>query len=155
MLAMRIFPFKGLDTMPHFIIEYSANLDNQLDISNLVRVVHEAAINTSIFPLKGIRTRAERRESYRIADGHPENTFIHLVAHIGHGRSLEVKKTSGQAIFEAVRTYVAPLAERIPLALSFEIHELDPVLNFKVNNLPEWINRRENESEPHDGTDHK
>lgn len=141
--------------MPHLIIEYSANLDSQLDISNLVQIVHDAAINTGIFPLKGIRTRAERRESYRIADGHPENTFIHLVASIGGGRPLDIKKASGQAIFEAVQTYLTPLTEHIPLALSFEIRELDPVLSFKANNLPEWIERRMNASDSRNDTDQK
>lgn len=131
--------------MPHFIIEYSANLDNELDISEFVRVIHEAALATGIFPLKGIRTRAVRRDRYRIADGHPDNAFIHLLARIGHGRTLEIKKAGGQAIFNAATAHLAPLSDRMPLAISFEMQEMDPDLNFKNNNLPQWIDRREAE----------
>ena len=128
--------------MPHFIIEYSANLDSELDLPAFVEAVHEAALATGIFPLKGMRTGAARRETYRIADGHPDNGFVHLVARIGHGRTLEVKKTGGQAIFDAVTAHLKPLSDRLPLAISFEIQEIDPDLNFKTNNLPEWIERR-------------
>jgi 5-carboxymethyl-2-hydroxymuconate isomerase len=133
--------------MPHFIVEYSGNLEKQLDISGFVQVVHDAALATGVFPLKGIRTRAARRDHYRIADGHPDNAFIHLVARIGHGRTLEVRKSAGQAIFEAATAHLAPLSERMPLAVSFEIQEIDPDLNFKTNNLSQWIERRKAERE--------
>lgn len=128
--------------MPHFIIEYSANVEQRLELPAFVAAVHEAALATGIFPLKGIRTRALRCEHYRIADGHPDNAFIHLVARIGHGRSLEVRKQAGDGIFKAVTDWLQPVYDRYPLAFSFEIQEIDPVLNFKLNNLPQWIERR-------------
>ena len=128
--------------MPHFIIEYSANLERELDLPAFVDVVHEAALATGIFPLKGMRTRAARRDTYRIADGHPDNGFVHLIARIGHGRTTEVKKAGGQAIFDAVTAYLKPLSDRLPLAISFEIQEIDPDLNFKANNLSEWLESR-------------
>ena len=76
--------------MPHFIVEYSANLESAADIKGLVAAVHKAAIQTGVFPLKGTRTRAARREVYEIADGHADNAFVHVTARIGRGRSVEV-----------------------------------------------------------------
>ena len=54
--------------MPHFTIEYSANLDGRLDIAAVCEVVRKAAVETGIFPLGGIRVRAVRCEHYAIAD---------------------------------------------------------------------------------------
>ena len=39
--------------MPHFTIEYSANLDALLDMGKVVELVRKAAVETGIFPLGG------------------------------------------------------------------------------------------------------
>ena len=57
----------------------------------------------------------------------------------------EIKKAGGQAIFNAATAHLAPLSDRMPLAISFEMQEMHPDLNFKSNNLPQWIERREAE----------
>ena len=129
--------------MPHFIVEYSANLESAADIEGLVATVHKAAINTGVFPLKGTRTRAVRREIYEIADGHPDNAFVHVTARIGHGRSVEARQSAGEAIFDAVCEFLRPYFEQHPLAVSFEIQEIDPDTSFKFNNLPDWIEQRQ------------
>ena len=48
--------------MPHFTIEYSANLDGRIDMAEVVEVVRRAAAESGIFPLGGIRVRAIRCE---------------------------------------------------------------------------------------------
>ena len=53
--------------MPHFTIEYSANLDERLDMAEVVDVVRKAAVETGIFPLGGIRVRAARTMQSRTA----------------------------------------------------------------------------------------
>lgn len=128
--------------MPHFIIEYSANLDEHIDVDALVAAVHEAAIGTGIFPLKGLRTRACRRRTYRIADAHADNAFIHITARIGHGRSVAVRQSAGEAVFDVACEFLRPHFERHPLALSLEMEQIDPDTSFKFNNLPQWIAHR-------------
>lgn len=85
--------------MPHLIVEYSANLEQALDIAKLVAALHEAALETGVFPIGGIRTRAARRDVYRIADGHAGNGFIHVQARIGAGRPPEVRQQAAEHIF--------------------------------------------------------
>ena len=128
--------------MPHFIVEYSANLEPAVDVKGLIRAIHGAAIDTGIFPLKGTRTRAVRRDIYEIADGHVDNAFVHIGAKIGHGRSVEIRQQAGEVIFNAACDYLRSYFDRHPLAVSFEIQEIDPAASFKLNNLPEWIEER-------------
>ena len=128
--------------MPHLIVEYSANLETELDVPSLVRTVHEAAIATGVFPLGGIRTRAQRRDVYCVADGNPANRFLHLDVKIAAGRPLEVRKRAGDAIFAAVSAAVAPIFAQHPFAISMEIMEINPETSWKQNNLHEILQRR-------------
>lgn len=128
--------------MPHIVVEYSANLRPRVDLPALLRTLHDTAIATGVFPYGGTRTRAVARTDYLIADGHPDNAFVHVTLRIGHGRTLEVRKAAGQQVFDALCAALAPVQERTPLAISFEVQEIDPVLNFKRNNLHDYVEAR-------------
>jgi 5-carboxymethyl-2-hydroxymuconate isomerase len=128
--------------MAHLIVEYSANLDGRMDVQAVLVALHAAAAATGVFPVGGLRTRAARREHYCIADRHPDNAFVHVSARIGHGRSLEVRKSAASAIFEALRAALADVYARTPLGLSLEMQEIDPELSFKHNNLHEYVAAR-------------
>lgn len=129
--------------MAHIVIEYSAGLRDRLDLAAFLAEVHRAALATGVFPIGGIRTRAYEAEYYVIADGHPDNAFVHLSVKVGHGRDLETRKRACEAIFAAACGYLAPLFEELPLGISLEMQEIDPVLTHKKNNLHEYVKRRQ------------
>lgn len=128
--------------MPHLIVEYSANLEPALDMAGLVQALHEAALETGVFPIGGMRTRAERRDIYRIADGHADNAFIHVQARIGAGRPDEVRQRAAEHIFDRLKLETADIFAARPLGLTFEIVEIDPVGSLKHNNLHEIVAAR-------------
>ncbi|MDA0681067.1 MAG: 5-carboxymethyl-2-hydroxymuconate Delta-isomerase [Proteobacteria bacterium] len=128
--------------MPHQIIEYSANLESRIDIQSLVDGLHQVAAGIDGLPLGGLRTRAARREHYQIADRHPDNAFVHLILKLGHGRTTEARKAFGETIFVALCELLEPVSSTSPLAISFEIQEIDPKLTWKKNNLREHIAAR-------------
>ncbi|MFN8061037.1 MAG: 5-carboxymethyl-2-hydroxymuconate Delta-isomerase [Vicinamibacterales bacterium] len=128
--------------MPHLIIEYSSNLRPVLDVSRLVQRLHEAAIRTGIFPLGGVRTRAVAREHYRVADGHPDNAFVHAVLRVGSGRDLETRQRVGQQVFADLCGALATISDTQPLAISFEVEEIEPMLSYRKNNIHEYLTRR-------------
>lgn len=128
--------------MPHLIVEYSANLDSDLSLREVVDALHEAALETGVFPIGGVRVRASRRDIYKVADGHPDNAFIHVVARIGVGRTPEVRAKAAETIFERLKAVTADVYARRPLGLSFEIVEIDPVGSLKHNNLHEAVAAR-------------
>ncbi|MBM3642847.1 MAG: 5-carboxymethyl-2-hydroxymuconate Delta-isomerase [Alphaproteobacteria bacterium] len=128
--------------MPHLYVEYSANIESEIDPPRLFDALFDAAVATGVFEPGGIRVRGLRIDRYRVADGHPDNGFVHLIAKIGHGRDEATKKRMGEALFAALTAYLQPLYDRRPLGISFEVHELHPVLNFKKNNLHDHVKRR-------------
>jgi 5-carboxymethyl-2-hydroxymuconate isomerase len=130
-------------SMPHLIVEYSANLDEAVDLRHLVATLHAAALKTGVFPIGGIRIRVARREVYLIADGNKENAFIHLTARIGEGRDLATKRRAGEAIFAALCDELAPVFAARGLGISFDIVEIAGDLSFKKNNLHEHVAARE------------
>jgi 5-carboxymethyl-2-hydroxymuconate isomerase len=129
--------------MAHIVIEYSAGLRNRLDLSAFLAAVHQAALATGVFPIGGIRTRAYEAEHYVIADGHPDNAFVHISLKVGHGREVDTRKRACEAIFEAVCEQLAGVFERQPLGISLEMQEIDPVLTFKKNNLHDYVKSRQ------------
>ena len=95
--------------MPHFTIEYSANLDARVDMDAVVEIVRKAAVETGIFPLGGIRVRAIRCEHYAIADGRPELGFLDMVLRLGEGRDLAARKKAGEHIFRMLSDHLDPV----------------------------------------------
>lgn len=121
--------------MPHFIAECTDNIREQADLPGLFAKVNEALAATGIFPLGGIRSRAHWLDTWQMADGKHDYAFVHMTLKIGTGRSLESREAVGKALFELIKTHFADLMASRYLALSFEIDELHPTLNYKQNNV--------------------
>ena len=128
--------------MPHFTIEYSANLDKRVDMAKLVEVVRKAAVETGIFPLGGIRVRAIRCEHYAIADGNPDFNFLDMVLRLGEGRDLATRKKAGEHIFKALSAQFDPVFANSKFALSFDMQINDKETSWKRNNIHDKLARR-------------
>jgi len=110
-------------------------VEKQVSPQCLVDDLHAAAVASGIAEVTGFRTRAERRDAYRVGDGNPENGFVHIVARIRHGRSLEQRKALAQSLMAAAdKTLEQAFAAR-PLALSVEVHEIDPETRLMRNTM--------------------
>jgi 5-carboxymethyl-2-hydroxymuconate isomerase len=129
-------------SMPHQIIEYSKNLEDRLDIRGLVEALHRRAADLEALPLAGLRTRAFAAEHYAIADRHQSNGYIAVYLRIGQGRTDAVKEATGKALYECLCDFTATLFDSSPVALSYEVQEIDPVLRWNKNNLREYIAQR-------------
>jgi 5-carboxymethyl-2-hydroxymuconate isomerase len=125
--------------MPHFTIEYSANLDGRVDIGAVVELVRRAAAETGIFPLGGIRVRAVRCEHYAIADGSRNFGFLDMVLRLGEGRDLATRKRAGEHIFKALSAYLDPVFANGKFALSFDMQINDKETSWKRNNIHEAL----------------
>ncbi len=129
--------------MPHFILEYSANLDDDLDLDGLFKALHDTAMETGVFALGGVRFRAHRCEHYLVADGDPDNAFVHLTARIGRRRDPDVRREIGEQLFNSLVDYLDGLYRQRPLAISFEVTELTFGLSFRKNNIHDKIKQKQ------------
>jgi 5-carboxymethyl-2-hydroxymuconate isomerase len=124
----------------HFVLEYSSNLSvDDESIQALFKALHDAADETGLFPLKGIRSRAYVCEQYRMADGNPDHGFAHLEVKLGAGRSLEDRQTAADSFFKVFCEHFDVEVAKRGMALSFEMKELEPVLKFNKNNIQDYL----------------
>ena len=126
--------------MPHFIAEYTDNLEQQADLPGLFEKVHRVLGDSGVFPLGGIRSRGVRLDTWRMADGKHDYAFVHMTLKVGHGRDLATRDAVAQAVFAVITEHFAELQAQRLLALSFEMIELHPQLNFKQNNVHAFLN---------------
>lgn len=122
--------------LPHIIAEYSANLEDCLDVQGLVDDLHQAAIDSKVAELVAIRTRAARREHFRVADGNPANGFVHIVARLRIGRPEALRQTLGEKLLAAADKRLAPVYPTHPIGLTVEIYEIEE-MTFRRNTLRE------------------
>jgi 5-carboxymethyl-2-hydroxymuconate isomerase len=123
--------------MPHVIVEYSANIEAEIAPQRLVEELHRAAIASGIAEPVAVRTRLMRREHYRVGDGAPENAFVHIDIRARKGRTLEQKKAAVQALYDQANKTLDPVFRARPLALTVEIHEIDPETRLLRNGMRE------------------
>jgi 5-carboxymethyl-2-hydroxymuconate isomerase len=122
--------------MAHFIYEYSANLPAaQLDLAGLMEKMHNAAVDSGIFPEGGLRSRAICCEEFRIGDGNPDHGFVNLSMKVGRGRDEVTRLAIGQELFELLIDHLQPLFDSRGLAVSFEMRELEELVKFNRKNI--------------------
>ncbi|WP_372886523.1 5-carboxymethyl-2-hydroxymuconate isomerase [Shimia sp.] len=125
--------------MPHVTIEYSANLEPDLDPGAFCEALRAVAAGIDAFPLAGIRVRALRAAHYAIADGDPKHGFIDISVRLREGRPQAVKEAATAEIFAAARQFLAPLLARRSLALSLEMRDIDAALSPKTGSIRDHL----------------
>ena len=121
--------------MPHFHIDYSANLEPRLDIAALCTKIRDAAEETGLFPLAGIRVRATACTHSVIADGNPDHGFLDVSVRLRAGRSSQAKQVAARHIFAAIETFCAPVLASSSLMVSMEMRDIDPDLSPRVSSV--------------------
>jgi 5-carboxymethyl-2-hydroxymuconate isomerase len=121
--------------MPHITVEYSANLDAELNMTALCGDIKQTLLASGLFELGAVRVRAFKAEAYAITDDHPANAFADVSVRIGAGRSDVEKKRLGEALFAMLTERFGALLGQPHFALSLEIREIDPELSWKKNSM--------------------
>ncbi len=121
--------------MPHFQIDYSANLDDVVDMGALCEAIRAVAADIDTFPTAGIRVRASRVDHFAMADGNAKHGFIDLSVRLREGRPDDVKQDAIARIFAALKAFMAPAMETRSVALSAEMRDIDAALSPKFGNV--------------------
>jgi 5-carboxymethyl-2-hydroxymuconate isomerase len=125
--------------MPHIVLEYSANIEDHLDMATLCTVLKDAAAATGVFPPAGIRVRAYRSDHVVIADGDPRHGFVDIMVRLAAGRNDDAKSRAVDAIFDAARDFTADLMATQPFMLSLDLREIDARFSRKSSSIRDYL----------------
>ena len=125
--------------MPHLIVEYSANIEEEIDLLGFMEKLRDAAVQSGVMALGGIRVRAERRDQYLIADGDPENGFVHIMVRLAQGRPLEVRKQFADDLYALASEHLDAIFGLRGFGLTIELVEIEPETSRKRNSLHERL----------------
>lgn len=121
--------------MPHIQIDYSPNLEPEIDMAAFCEALRACAAEIEAFPTAGIRVRASRVDHFAIADGNPGHGFIDISVRLRAGRSPDTKKAATSTLFEAASEFLAPAMASRSLALSLEMRDIDPEFSPKTGTI--------------------
>ena len=121
--------------MPHFHIDYSANLEERMDIAAFCVAIRDAAAQTGVFPLPGIRVRALKADHVVMADGNPDHAYLDLSIRLRAGRDPQAKADATAHIFAQAEKFCADVLANSSFMLSLEMRDIDPELSPKVSSI--------------------
>ena len=121
--------------MPLVQIQYSGNLEGEVEIPALVGRVHEAGLGTGEFAVAALRTMATPLRHYAVADRAKDNAFVHVIVRMKK-RDEGMKRKIGDALFDALSEFMDGQYEKRPLSLSLEIVDID---TWRKNNMHERL----------------
>lgn len=117
--------------MPHLTIEYSANLEEDVDVQAFCETMRDAMVATGIFPLGGIRVRAFPCRTYVIADGDARYGYLNMICRIGRGRDEATRLAAAEQIYAAAEAFLKEAVGDRPVALSLDLDELPAETSLK------------------------
>lgn len=127
--------------MPHLIVEYSRNVEEDVVPRDMLERLHAAMIETKVFPLGGIRVRAAPRDLYIVADGDPQNAFVAVTLRIGRGRDEATRQRVSETLMASLADVTSSAFAKRGLSLSVEIQEIDEAGASRKNNLHERLKK--------------
>jgi 5-carboxymethyl-2-hydroxymuconate isomerase len=125
--------------MPHFQIEYSANLEAVVDIGQLCEAIRAKAATIETFPMEGIRVRATRVDHVAMADGDAKHGFIDLSVRLREGRTDDVKRDAIDQIFATFKEFMTPAMTSYSIALSAEMRDINADLSPKFGTIRDHL----------------
>jgi 5-carboxymethyl-2-hydroxymuconate isomerase len=136
--------------MPHLVITYTANLDQETDMKALCRSLADVMRaqqdeqGQAVFPPGGIRVLALPAPHYAVADdgsasraagGSGDYAFAYLNLRMGLGRSAATQKRVGDALLMATKAHFAPVFSRRHIGVTLQIDVGSEVFDAKHSNI--------------------
>lgn len=130
--------------MPHFMVDYSPNIEDRVDMAEFCNALRLAAIETGVFPMPGLRIRAMRADHVSIADGDAKHGYIDISVRLRAGRDMATRKSATDHIFAAAKAFLAPALAQHSIAVSFEMRDIDPELSPKTGTIRDHLKQGQN-----------
>ena len=115
--------------MPHITLQYSANLEADVDMPGLCRAIADTVVaqkdeaGAAVFPIGGTRVLAYPARHFAIADGKGDYAFCYINMRIAAGRSDAMKKKAGDALLALVTSYFEAAFGKRHVGVTIQIDE--------------------------------
>ncbi|WP_394205691.1 5-carboxymethyl-2-hydroxymuconate Delta-isomerase [Shewanella waksmanii] len=114
--------------MPHCVVEYDAALQHDVNISQLIKDIHLAVIESGLFEPSAVKTRGYSAEHAFVGEV-VDDGFIHIQLTIMPGRTTEQKQSLMQLIYYAIEPSVSHVN-----SVTMSVSDIDKPHYFKVVN---------------------
>jgi 5-carboxymethyl-2-hydroxymuconate isomerase len=136
--------------MPNLVIHYTANLDQDTDMTTLCRLLADTMIavrddeGKQVFPTGGTRVLAYPAPHYAVGDdgsvgrangGTGDYAFMYLNLRMTRGRSEATKQRAGEALLAAAKAHMAPVFAHKHMGMTLQVDEGMEVFDGKHNTL--------------------
>lgn len=118
--------------MPHFVLEYSDNILEEVDFKDFFERLHSLLVENGPFNLSAIKSRAIRHQQFHVADGKESNAFVHLTLSIFKGRDLSIRQAVGEEILSFLKGEFARSFEELNCSYTVEVKEIEKETYFKA-----------------------
>lgn len=118
--------------MLRLTLEYTDNID--IDIHPMLARLHEEVVVTGAINLKGIKSGTIKHTQYRIADGDPNYSFVHVGLLTREGRPTEIQRDATQRV--VLKETFGYLFETRKLSLTVDIKEMHNGIALTEHNIP-------------------
>ena len=128
--------------MPHVVVQYTANLETEVDIPALCKDIaatltgQKDEAGNQLFPIAGTRVLAYPAQHYEVADGKDDYSFCYINVRIAAGRTDAMKKIAGDALLERAKAHFSSVFEKKHVGVTSQSDESPgQVYDAKHNNL--------------------
>jgi 5-carboxymethyl-2-hydroxymuconate isomerase len=142
--------------MPHLVILYTDNLEQQTSMTTLCRTLADVMLEQKdetgqqVFPTGGTRVLAFPAAHYAVADdgtagcaagGTGDYAFVYLNLRMAKGRSSAIHKRVGDALLMSTKAHFQPVFSQRHIGVTLQIDEGNEVFNAIHSNLHPLFNK--------------
>jgi 5-carboxymethyl-2-hydroxymuconate isomerase len=150
--------------MPHLVILYTGQLDQEVNMTSLCRQLADAMLTVKdesgkqVFPTGGTRVLAYPAPHYAVADGgaagvaacaaagvtaggNGDYAFAYLNLRMGRGRTEATQKLAGETLLAVAKAFFAPLMATKHMGVTLQIDVGQEVFDAKHSTLHPLFNK--------------
>lgn len=127
--------------MPHLVILYTRNLDDEADMGALCRSLCDAMLTVKdeggqqVFPTGGTRVLAYPAAHSAVADGQRDYSFLYMNVRMAKGRSAAVHQAVGDTLVETAKARLASIFGQRYIGMTVQVDEGHEVFDAKVSTI--------------------
>ena len=136
--------------MPHLVILYTGQLDQEVEMKQLCRQMADAMLTMKdeagqqVFPTGGTRVLAYPAPHHAVADGGAagkaaggtgDYAFVYLNLRMGRGRSEATQQRAGNTLVDVAKAFFAPVMAQRHIGITLQIDVGPEVFDAKHSNI--------------------